>query len=229
LLKLPFKDKKNLDYWNEKYSIKEQWSLCFQKTLPSLKVHTTSRIEGLNELIKKNINLSTSVCELFHSMLKMHENILSKIYPSEKKISFQLLQDLEKLFILNQLKNHLSIWAYEECALTSSKSWNFDVKMHLQNVIFTSKLQANYEFLVKKPKRNEKFICDCMYYLTMGLPCVHMFSFARFFPKQIDLINSVRNRWLKFNSFVAYEEKLLLEVIEKELLPKSSNTLSMFF
>ena len=47
-----------MDYFKKKYKLKEKWVFCFKKVLPCLKVNTTSRIEGLNSLIKALISLS---------------------------------------------------------------------------------------------------------------------------------------------------------------------------
>jgi len=40
--------KETRSYYEDKYEKKELWSMAFKKTLPCLKINTTSRIESLN-------------------------------------------------------------------------------------------------------------------------------------------------------------------------------------
>ena len=73
--------KQTKEYYEEKYKQKEKWSIAFKKSLPCLKINTTSRIEGLNTMIKSEITSSSQLIELFYRLLSIHEHILSKRYP----------------------------------------------------------------------------------------------------------------------------------------------------
>ena len=206
---------KSRTYFDRKYSIKEKWAYCYKKTLPCLKVATTSRIEGLNSLIKENISLSTSICELFHRILKMHTSITNKPYPSQKKLSSQVLEDLGKMISLKQLESLLSAWAYQECAVSFSQSWNLEVKSNRKAYIFTDKLNEEYEFTIQKPIRSAGPLCSCAYFMTLGLPCPHLFALSRDYSNVVDLKTSIRRRWLKVASFQQFEDKQLINSLDK--------------
>ena len=101
-----------------------------------------------------------------------------------------------------------------------SQSWNIDIKSQGKNLIFKSKADLDYEYVVEKPKKKEKFLCSCSYYLTIGLLCFHMFAFAMSFTEQTDLPKSVRKRWMKSNSFEKLQEESLMEIITESFMNK---------
>jgi len=194
-LDLPDKTK---EYYQDKYDTKEKWSYCYKKSLPCLKVNTTSRIEGLNALIKESLNLSKGIGEIFHKVLKMHLSILNKPYTSENKLSQQVLTDLSKMATLNQLDNILSVRAYQECAISFSQSWNLEVHDHRRSYIFKDKLNEDYEFsLIKSSGSTKILFCTCAYFVTLGLPCSHLFALSRSFAEKVDLKKCIRERCSK--------------------------------
>ena len=42
------------NYYQEKFKTKEMWCMAYKKDLPCLRIGTTSRIEGMNAIIKRN-------------------------------------------------------------------------------------------------------------------------------------------------------------------------------
>jgi len=207
---------KTKNYFEEKYQTKESWAYCYRKNLPCLRIKTTSRIEGLNGIIKENVSLSTGLCELFHRLLKLHSHKLNKPFPSSDIISDAVLKDLENFEILSNLKNLLSNWSYQQCALSISQSFNFSVKKKGKTYIIHEN-EKDFDFIFDL---KQGFECMCSYYITMGLPCKHLFALAREHPTVVDLKEKVRGRWLKANIPKHFEDLDSIQMIDNYLLQK---------
>lgn len=203
-------------YFEEKFSTKDLWAFAYRKNLPCLRVKTTSRIEGLNSLIKESLSLSSRLCEVFYRMLQMHNNIMNKPYPSSTKINDSVLKGLENMTILKDLKGSLSDWAYRECASNFSTNWNFITKKVRRNYIITDK-ETNYEITLSKAS---PIHCICSYYTTMGLPCNHLFALVRDYPDSLNLLETVRNRWLSSHLALQFEDSQLFLHLKNHLLEK---------
>lgn len=212
-LDLPEKTK---NYFQDKYNAKEKWSFAYKKSLPCLKVGTTSRIESLNSLIKKAVSSSSRLCELLHRLLKLHNNILNKPCPHYRTISEKVIKDLENITLLLELKNYLSKWAYEQCALNLSQSWTFEVKSQKNRIILEDK-ENEYKIELEKGTKTEPLQCKCLYWNTMGLPCHHIFAIAKQFPKLVDLKSMIRPRWLKMETFENYQDTSMIQFIDEYL------------
>ncbi len=216
-LTLPQKTK---EYFLDKYESKEKWALAYKKQLPCLQIGTTSRIEGLNSLIKEAILSSIGICELIYRMLKLHTQILSKPFSGNKVVSMQLIQDLESISLFSQLKSYISKWAYEKCALSLSQSWGFEIK-NLKKTIILKSTENGYSFELWKSHNNKPLECKCSFFVTMGLPCNHLFAIGKQFPKLVDLKGVIRRRWLQQDSFPKFEDSTIINVIKEEFLEKS--------
>jgi len=59
-----------------------------------------------------------------------------------------------------------------------------------------------------------------LYYITMGLPCKHLFALAREHPTVVDLKEKVRGRWLKANIPKHFEDLDSIQMIDNYLLQK---------
>jgi len=157
-------------------------------------------------------------------MLKIHLNILSKDYSTTKKLSLDVLNDLGKMATLNQFQNLISEWAYQECGINFSQSWNLDVINHRRCYIFKDKVNEENEFSLDKPTSNGKIRCNCAYFEIFGIPCLYLFSLAREFPEKVDLLKCFRARWMKTSSFKTFEDTELIENIDKYFLKEDESS-----
>lgn len=107
-------------------------------------------------------------------------------------------------------------------------SWNHEMNSHRKFYIFKDKTNPAYEFVLDKvqgPKSKVFQACSCSYFVTVGLPCSHLFHLAREKPKEVDLKKIIRERWLKCNSFERYEDTNLMNALETEFGKKESKIL----
>lgn len=197
------------------------WSLAYKKSLPCLQIGTTSRIESLNSLIKDSLSHSSRICELLHRMLKLHSHILNKPLCTSKVISDQFLEELENINLLSQLKDITSQWAYKQCAVNLSQSWGFEIKSS-KSVVIIKDPETDYSLELDKMKKGF-LTCKCSYFIIMGLPCKHLFAIAKEFPKLVNLKTNVRARWLKINSFVDFDDSLLINIIDDQILKQAND------
>ena len=212
-------DTKN--YYTAKYEEKEKWCMAFKKTLPCLKINTTSRIEGLNGIIKKNINASNGLLELFYRLIDISDHVNNATYSDGGIIHSQLLANLEVNLILLNLKPFLSPYSYFQTALNLSRAVNYDVKLYAG--IF--KIKGPDEEKVLIPKSN--FLrCECKYFSTMGILCCHLLAIGIKY-KEISLKESTRERWKLINSNNENDEDLITFI--KNFLNNQSKTLNFIF
>lgn len=212
-LDLPQKTK---TYYTEKYNERENWSMAYKKTLPCLKINTTSRIEGINSIIKKEISSSTTLLELFCRLLSIADHALNVNYPDDQDIHSLLLENLENVNILKSLKPNLSSYSYAQVALNLNSSYNYEVRLYAGIYKIKNKYSEE-EFQIKK---GELVRCKCKYYATMGLPCPHLIALALKY-KDINLLETIRSRWNANNNSKEFEETSLIEFTRQFLLKMS--------
>jgi len=206
---------KTKDYFKEKEETKEKWSYAFKKDLPCLKINTTSRLEGINAVIKSYMNSSTSLIQLFYYMLSISESKLNCPYLEKSNYNKVLVESLSKNDIMMHLKTILSDYAYGQSALNLTQAFNYEVKLY--KGIYTVIINLEYEIKLQK---QFPLTCSCTYYLTIGLPCSHLLSIALKHKDVISNLNrSVRERWLKENNSGQHSDQALIDCC-KEFLQK---------
>ena len=161
-------------------------------------------------------------------MLKLHNNILNKPLSEYKTISDKVLQDLENISLLSNLKDYTSQWAYKQCAINLSQSWGFEIKNSKKAIKLTVP-EKDYTIELEKGNKNQPLVCICSYYITIGLPCKHLFAIGKEHPKLINLKENVRERWLKSESFLHFDDSLIINLIEKKILKTGNFIFSQFY
>jgi len=214
--------KETKDYYAAKYQEKEKWCMAFKKTLPCLKINTTSRIEGLNGIIKKNISVSNGLLELFYRLIEVSDNANNAVYSDCGIIHSQLLSNLESNLVLMYLKAVISPYAYSQTALNLSKAFNYEVKLYAGK--FKVKGPEEPEVLISK---SNSLCCECKYFCTMGLLCCHLLAIGIKY-KEISLKDSIRDRWKIPNNSDNQNDKELIEFI-KVFLSNQSKGLKFYF
>jgi len=186
-LKIPEKSK---SYYDEKFETKEAWCMAYKKSLPCLRIGTTSRIEGINAIVKTELNLSSRLVELLLRMLQINDHILNKSYSDGNLVSDLLLENLKDNSLLISIKDLVSEYVYKQVALSISKSFDLIPKLYKGVYTITTKDGFNIEIDKKNPN------CTCKYYTTMGIICSHLVAVVL---KNKDFLvqRFIRKRWIK--------------------------------
>ena len=201
------------NYYNEKFETKEQWCMAYKKDLPCLRIGTTSRIEGINAIVKTELNASSRLVELLLRMLQIHEHILNTNYSDSSAVSNLLLENLKENSILKAVKNNVSDFVYNQIALSISKSFDLSVKLYKGKYTITGKGDFKVEINKEDPK------CSCKYFQTMGIPCSHLISIV-FKNKDISIFKFIKERWIKESDNEAVFDSHLTDKIKEFLLQK---------
>ena len=199
------------EYFQNKYENKHLWCLAFKTNLPCLKINTTSRIEGLNNVIKKELNASTRLMELVYRLMLVGSNILQNSYPDLKQVDNQLYESLENNIILARYKHYLSKYAFRHMTPNLSRAFNYEVKLYA-GIYKVSDENENERKIKKLPTMDY----TCSYYLTIGVPCAHLISIA-LKDKLTDLKGNIRERWLKANDSASLCDDVLVIFIKRFL------------
>ena len=204
-------------YYQEKYNTKEKWCMAFKKTLPCLKINTTSRIEGLNAIIKKEINSSAGIVELFYRLINISNHMLNITYSDSGVIHSDHLNALEEHFILKNLKNYLSPYAYAQTALNLSKSFLYELKLY--SGVYKIKHPEEPEIQIQKA---ENMACVCKYYRTMGILCPHLIQVGLRY-KVSNMNNCIRERWKADHQSHTFQDTKLSEFIQNFLIQEGKD------
>jgi len=200
-----------MKYYKDKFETKEAWCMAYKKDLPCLRIGTTSRIEGINAIIKTELNASSRLVELFLRMLQIHDHILNKRYADGGKVSELLLENLKDNILLLTVKERVSPFVFEQISLTILKSFQLSVKLYKGK--YTVQEKDDFKLEIDKNDRT----CSCKYYKTMGIPCCHLVSiFIK--NKDYDIMDFIRERWILDLDSSQYLDGNLIQFVKEFLL-----------
>lgn len=201
-------------YYEDKYEQRDRWSMAFKKTLPCLKINTTSRIEGLNAIIKSEIASSSQLTELFYRLLSIHDHILAKSYSDSDILSDSAISVLENCRALKKIKGKATDFLYKQMALSCSNALRLDVSLY--GGVYSIKEDGVTLRQIDKTTLN----CECKYFVTMGIPCEHLAAISGRY-ENICLISKIRSRWVCDTS-TNIENSSLLKQFIKDFLQKNT-------
>ena len=181
------------DYYKGKYNEVEKWCFAYKKLLPCLKIGTTSRLEGLNAIIKSQINASSSLVELFYRLLEIGNHALNLPFPDLSPINATLVESQVENTIIKSLKPLISDFAFEQTVSNLLKAFSHQVKLYKGT--FTVKISDDYELKIEK----EEFTCSCKYFSVFGIPCSHLLCICIKYPS-FSVEELFRERWFKTDS-----------------------------
>ena len=212
------------NYYKEKLDSKEMWCMAYKKDLPCLRIGTTSRIEGINAIIKAELNASSRLVELLLRMLDIHQHILNKNYFDGSNVSNLLLENLKENPLLKSIKESVSEYVYHQIALSISKSFELVPKLYKGKYTIIDKNEWKIEIDKVDPK------CSCKYFVTTGIPCSHLISVA-LKNKDFPIQGLIKKRWLKepfelnlSDSELINDIKSFLFTLKKEDKDKEENS-----
>ena len=191
---------KSFEYLGSVYKKKLKWASCYTPQIFTAGIHTTSRIESVNALIKSYVNSNSEVSDLFDFIIAFEEREFLKIQNEELKKNEEthpLMKELrsklsQQIFNLHLEQNTLS-YRY----LISPNELN-PPNRETQDVFFKVKSMdskdENHFRLVKFINGN--YSCECEIFLQCGIICRHIFYVSHMHQEK-DLSNlQIHPRWL---------------------------------
>ena len=181
-------------------------------------------MESLNSMIKRLIRSKCSLPELVYRLLNFAKGKNQAFEFTEEK-SNEIINILSKNYILSKIKEEYSDFIYNKCLLGFIKAQSYQCDKVKKNV---------YEIVSIDPSDIRKFkvecdsnglSCGCWYNKQWGVPCLHMFAVTTLSPEKFFNLLPFKRRWLKKESDVCTDDKLL-EFLEdnigKEKINKGS-------
>lgn len=199
------------DYYQKKYDSVEKWCFAYKKLLSCLKIGTTSRIEGLNGIIKSQINASSRLVELFYRLLEVGSHALNLPFPDLSPLNAALIQSQADNALIKCIQPLISNFAFEQTVSNLLKAFSHQVKLYKGT--YTVKISEEYEIKVEK----EYITCPCKYFVTMGIPCSHLLSILIKYPST-SIEGLFRARWFKNNESANYGDSDLIMFCKDFLL-----------
>jgi len=208
------KFEKSLSYLNKMYQIKRKWVEAFLPDQFTGGVHTTSRVESLNALIKRYLSSKNEISDLIRFLKNFEEKFVfdENILESEN-ISKEKDQNVESKNKTQSIKHQ-----YETHPIL------LDLKTYVSQLIFVKHLEQfklchNYVCKHSKTESKEtlfkisclksanpdkyrevilssdKYHCNCSTYHRHGLICRHIFSLAIMFQDKNCEKFLIHKRW----------------------------------
>ena len=76
---------KSVEYLQRVYGLKLKWSTCYSPSKFPAGIHTTSRIESINSIIKHYVNSNSEISDLFDFILNFEKSLIYKLETEESK------------------------------------------------------------------------------------------------------------------------------------------------
>lgn len=158
-------------HWHD-MDIRKQWAGYMVNRLRHYQTRTNNRLESINQKIKGVVTRYTNMPKFFEQLLtcisslnieKEHRSIINN-----EKISTAMLPNSS---YNAQYRDLLTYYAYSYVEKQIAQI-NQVVFNNVQGTIAV-RIRHNLPFLTDPDK------CDCIFYLTMRLPCKHMFALRR--------------------------------------------------
>lgn len=190
---------KSAEYLTRISKLKMQWASCYTPMIFTAGIHTTSRIESINAVIKLYVNSNSEISDIIDFIITFEEKLLIKNQLEEEKNSevHPLLKELRPIlsrYIFNlHFEQHTLSYRYLIHANDLSLS-NFD---NLQPSFRVKSIDAKdpEHFRLVKLVEN-KYMCECETFIQCGIICRHIFYLSNM-RQEKDLSNiRINPRWL---------------------------------
>jgi len=214
---------KSLEYLERVNKLKLKWANCCVPSMFTAGIHTTSRIESINAVIKNYINSNSEISDIFDFVIAFEKKLALKLSLDKTKKEDQInpiLKLIKEKLSENIFELHLE--QYLLCSRYFVEPNNFNIS-NLQQEI-PSFLVKSVDSIQKNKYRtvriiNGKYNCECETFVQKGVLCRHIFYVSALRQEKDLTFISLHPRWLikeDFNGFST--ESLLQEYIQEKSL-----------
>ena len=164
---------KAMEYLERVYSFKQKWVTYYVPAIFTAGIHTTSRIESVNAVIKNYVNSNSETCDLFDFVIVFEKRIAFKMSTDERKKGTEIHPVMIELRSL--VSKYIFDMYYEQFLLSAR------YKIIDENVRNAKNPTADFFFRVKsidsydqnKDRRvnfvHKKYNCECLTYTQCGI------------------------------------------------------------
>ena len=189
------KYEKSISYLKKMFEIKAKWAQAFVPPKFTGGVHSTSRAESMNALLKKYVNSKNEISDVIIFL----KNFEKKLIDNESKPLKVASDQYENHPLANDLKKKVHGVVYEKHFSQLALSHNYYCKFEktLKGISYyeVKNIQINTQKSRQVKIIQGKYECECSTYVNHGLICRHVFSLAIMFQdKTLENIR-IHKRW----------------------------------
>jgi len=203
----------NKTYMEKLNDTKEKWCYAYRKDESILGIQTTSRIESLHALMKRNIRSKCSLTELLIRLIEFAHN--KNNHQIEEKVDDEIVRALSKNTFLTKIKEKYSEYIFDKCILNFVKASNLKSKKKKTHFYEVTSTDPNDKQIYTVTIVNSILNCTCFYNMQWGIPCSHMFATANMNEGITFTQLPFKNRWEKKIHYSHNDEKLI-EFLKKK-------------
>ena len=215
---------KSINYLEKMYKIKEKWAEAFLPHYFTGGVHTTSRAESLNALIKKYLSSKNEISDMIRFLRDFEnkftfekedfskegskvENVSAK---NNEKVNSKMKNQYETHPIIIDLQKELSQLILAKHLEQFNLSHNYVCK-HIKtetNATYFEVRNANFPDKSREIKYSSNhYACQCPTYYRNGLICRHIFALAVMFQDKDSKKFIIHKRWKQPETQIPFEEQ----------------------
>ena len=170
---------KSVNYIEKMYSIKEKWAEAFLPRRFTGGVHSTSRAESMNSLMKRYVSSKSEISDI----IRFLGDFERKFAFEEIEISKEISSQYETHPIIRSLREKVFGLIYNQHFYQFTLSHNYNCKLKRSSFEDTSfeirSMQAKDINKFRQVKLSlDKYTCECPSYYRHGLICRHIFAVA---------------------------------------------------
>lgn len=212
------------------YELKLKWASCYVPPIFTAGVHTTSRAESINAVIKNYVNSNSEISDIFDFIIAFEQKLLMKTKMDEEKKKVEIHPLLQELRV--KLSEYIFDLHCEQFILCSRYRINaVDITaMNLQ----TSTPHFRVYSIDSKDKNKYRevklfptgYYCECSTFIQCGIICRYIF-YVSCLRQEKSLATTglcIHPRWLIKSEYIELSiEELLKDFVTKKKQKIDSN------
>jgi len=216
---------KSADYFEKICKLKLKWATCYTPQVFTAGIHTTSRIESINAVIKQYVNSNSEISNILDFMVAFEEKLQIKNEIEEEKSVeeihpvLKILKTLLSKYIFKlHHEQHILSYRYliDPNDLSLSNFENSQPSFRVKSI--DSKDQEHFRMV---RLIENKYMCECETYIQCGIICRHIFYVSHMRQEKDLSCIKINFRWLIKDEI---ETKSIKELFEEFLENEKSKS-----
>jgi len=162
-----------IDYFETLEDTKHIWCAAYRKNQFTLRARTSQRIERLNRTLKSKISANVTLNELFFRLVTLHEEKGNHDFEQAEFEEIRTFHSITESPIMKSIEGVVTKYAYGLTLLNIGRAMGFS-STNKPNMFVLKKEEEEPVYVFKQP--NKLLSCDCYFYKTMLIPCMHILA-----------------------------------------------------